>query len=73
MRRGLDVGVRKVLTGKRLCLLERMAASIGWCDMQVFADLRKGFDIVDTQPYTNVFERDIRPASMDRAGTAEPP
>ena len=58
------MGVRKVLTGKRLCLLERMAASIGWCDMQVFADLRKGFDIVGTQPYTNVFERDIRPASL---------
>ena len=64
MRDGLDSGVRKVLTGKRLCLLERLAASIGWCDMQVFADLRKGFDIVGAQPYTNVFERDIRPASL---------
>ena len=64
MRNGLDVGVRKVLTDERLCMLERMAASIGWCDAQVFADPRKGFEIVGAQPYTNVFERDIRPASL---------
>ena len=57
----LDPAVARVLSGKRLLLLERIAGSLGWQDEGVFAEIRKGFRLVGVQPHTRVFARDIRP------------
>ena len=57
----LDPAVARVLSGKRLLLLERIAGSLGWQDEGVFSELRKGFRLVGVQPHTRVFARDIRP------------
>ena len=46
LRDSLDPEVAKVLQGKRLLLLERIAQSIGWTDTNVFAELRQGFDLI---------------------------
>ena len=58
---GLDPSVARVLKGKRLLLLERIAGSLGWQDDRVFAEIKKGFRLVGVQPHTRVFARDIRP------------
>ena len=57
----LDPAVARVLSGKRLLLLERIAGSLGWQDEGVFAEIRRGFRLVGVQPHTRVFARDIRP------------
>ena len=60
----LEPGVAKVLVGKRLCLLERIAGSLGWPDSGLFNELREGFSLVGSHSHTRVFERDIRPPAI---------
>ncbi|CAE7566848.1 unnamed protein product [Symbiodinium sp. CCMP2592] len=60
----LDPQVAKVLQGKRLKLLERIAGSLGWVDMKVFDELRSGFDLVGHHEHTGVFAHEPRPPKL---------
>ena len=65
----------RVLMGKRLVPLERIAGSLGWPDRGLFDELRQGFWLVGVQPDTRVFERDIRPmrpALVSKVGSSSP-
>ena len=66
LRKSLDLEVAKVLQGKRLLLLEKIASSIGWVDMGVFAELRKGFDLVGHAKHTGVFALESRPPKLPK-------
>ena len=66
LRKSLDPEVAKVLQGKRLLLLEKIASSIGWVDMGVFAELRKGFDLVGHAKHTGVFALEPRPPKLPK-------
>ena len=58
----LDSGVRRVVRGKRLLLLERIASDIGWPDKSLFKELSEGFSIVGCQGPSGVFATELRPA-----------
>ena len=57
-------GVREVMRGKRLLLLEKIAESIGWPDREVHRFLKQGFYLTGTPNPTGVFEPESKPASM---------
>ena len=61
LRDSLDPEVAKVLQGKRLLLLERIAQSIGWTDTSVFTELRRGFDLIGHHKHSGVFAYEPRP------------
>ena len=60
LKDSLDPQVAKVLQGKRLLLLERIAKSIGWTDTGVFAELRQGFDLIGHHKHSGVFAYEPR-------------
>ncbi|CAE7555695.1 SLC24A2, partial [Symbiodinium sp. CCMP2592] len=64
LKEALDPQVAKVLQGKRLKLLERIAGSLGWVDMKVFDELRNGFDLVGHHEHTGVFAHEPRPPKL---------
>ena len=61
---GLDPGVAHVLAGKRVVLLRKLAASIGWVDQRLFEEIGEGFDLVGDHLYSGVFQREVRPRSL---------
>ena len=60
----LDPGIAHVLAGKRVVLLQKLAASIGWPDQRLFSELGEGFDLVGDHLYSGVFQREVRPRSL---------
>ena len=58
----LDSGVRRVLKGKRVLLLQRIAEDLGWPDRTLFDELRDGFVLVGCQPPSGVFDTELKPA-----------
>ena len=67
LRDSLDPEVAKVLQGKRLLLLERIARSIGWTDTSVFVELRRGFDLIGHHKHSGVFAYEPRPPVVTEA------
>ena len=74
----LREGVAKVVAGKRILLMERIAGEIGWEDKELFTCLRTGFSLTGNQEKTGIFPDDFKPPSsrveelMDRAKFVKP-
>ena len=62
LKQKLEPSVRRVLGGKRLCLLKRIAESLDWPDKQLHHDLEVGFKLTGYMPCTGVFHPDEKPA-----------
>ena len=60
----LEPGVREILKGKRLLLLERLAGEIGWPDKCLHSDIRNGFALVGLTKPSHVFPKDVKPLQM---------
>ena len=60
----MEPGVRHVLEGKRILLLERIAKDIGWVDVSLFDEIKEGFRLVGDMPHTGVFARELRPGGL---------
>ena len=58
--------VRKCLGAKRLLLLEALAKQVGWEDENIHSDLRSGFKLTGYCPPTGIFERECKPAVLDK-------
>ena len=63
----MDAGCAKVLKGKHLVLLEKLATEIGWPDAELFADIANGFRLVGLQKPTGVFQPDVKPRTMSES------
>ena len=55
----LEPGVREILKGKRLLLLERLAGEIGWPDKCLHSDICNGFALVGLTKPSHVFPKDV--------------
>ena len=62
----MEPGVAAVMRGKHILLLERIAASFGWPDMEVFKCLKSGFPLVGESQPSGIFDVDRKPASLTR-------
>ncbi|CAE7527878.1 unnamed protein product, partial [Symbiodinium microadriaticum] len=60
----MEPGVRHVLEGKRILLLERIARDLGWADVNLFEEIKEGFRLVGDMPHTGVFARELRPGGL---------
>eukprot|EP00435_Cladocopium_sp_Y103_P058672 s441_g20.t1 len=63
----MDSGCARVLKGKHLALLERLATDIGWPDTTVHSEMRDGFKLIGMQPPSGVFAADIKPRTLSEA------
>ena len=63
----LEPGVAAILEGKKLLLLERIAASLNWPDMAIFQEIRDGFKLVGLQPPSGIFSIEPRPSAFSAA------
>ena len=66
LRDSLDERVARVLSGKRLLLLEKIADDIKWPDVGVHKELREGFMITGYSKPCGVFKREVKIATMDK-------
>ena len=66
MRQCMNTKVAKILQGKRLLLLEKIACDIGWPDVGLHAELRDGFKITGYAKPCGVFKREAKIATMDK-------
>ena len=66
IRKHMDDKVSKILQGKRLLLLEKIAGDIGWPDVGLHAELREGFKITGYAKPCGVFKREVKIATMDK-------
>ena len=57
----MEPGVREILKDKRVLLLKRIAADIGWVDMQFFDELCDGFTLTGLQSPSGIFPLEPRP------------
>ena len=64
LRAKCDPVVRDVLGPKRLLLMEKIADSIGWPDVELFKEMRDGFRLVGNATKSNVFQSGIKAATM---------
>ena len=62
----MEPGVAAVMRGKHILLLEKIAASFGWPDMDVFKCLKNGFPLVGESQPSGIFDVDRKPASLTR-------
>eukprot|EP00435_Cladocopium_sp_Y103_P066897 s26_g29.t1 len=63
-KKGLDSGVQNVLGSKRILLMEKIAKSIGWPDVELFTERSAGFRLVGTATKSNVFQPGLKAAAM---------
>ena len=62
----MDPGVRQCLQGKRLLLLEKIAASVNWPDMRLFEEIRSGFLLTGKALPSGVFRTELKLGSFDK-------
>ncbi|CAE7263722.1 unnamed protein product [Symbiodinium sp. CCMP2592] len=62
LQASLHPSVRKVLQGKKLLLLDKIARSLDWPDKHLHRDLCAGFKLSGVPDPTGVFEPDHKPA-----------
>ena len=55
LHRSLDPQVAKILEGKNLLLLEKIAESFNWPDTNLFKEIAEGFSLVGTPDQSGVF------------------
>ncbi|CAE6946874.1 SLC24A2 [Symbiodinium sp. CCMP2592] len=67
MKGKLDPDIGRVLRGKRLLLLKRIADDMDWPDKDWLSELLEGFDLVGSQKHTGVFKRELRPQARTKA------
>ncbi|CAE7303252.1 SLC24A2 [Symbiodinium sp. CCMP2592] len=67
MKGKLDPDIGRVLRGKRLLLLKRIADDMDWPDKDWLSELLEGFDLVGSQKHTGVFRRELRPQARTKA------
>ncbi|CAE7361058.1 unnamed protein product [Symbiodinium sp. CCMP2592] len=67
MKGKLDPDIGRVLRGKRLLLLKRIADDMDWPDKDWLGELLEGFDLVGSQKHTGVFKRELRPQARTKA------
>ena len=56
--------VRRVMAGKRILIMEELAAEMNWPDKTLFSEMREGFKLVGTFPATGVFKPAVTLAQM---------
>ena len=61
LKLSMEAGVREILKDKRVLLLKRIAADIGWVDMKFFDELCEGFRLTGLQEPSGVFALEPRP------------
>eukprot|EP00435_Cladocopium_sp_Y103_P068239 s333_g31.t1 len=61
----LHPAVAKVLHGKKLLLLEKIATDIGWKDVAVHREIRNGFRLTGNPEPSGIFESDFKPALLE--------
>ena len=62
----MEPGVAAVMRSKHILLLEKIATSFGWPDMEVFKCLKNGFPLVGESQPSGIFDVDRKPASLTR-------
>ena len=61
----LEPGVERVLAGKNLLLLERIASDLQWPDVHLHNDIRSGFKLTGNPQPSGVFDLDFKPAALE--------
>ena len=56
LHKTLESSVARVLSGKKLLLLEKIAQSLGWPDVDLFSDIKSGFSLVGSAGVTGVLK-----------------
>ena len=64
LHKTLESSVARVLSGKKLLLLEKIAQSLGWPDVDLFSDIKSGFSLVGSAGVTGVFETSFKAAEF---------
>ena len=65
LHRSLPAGVAKVLAGKNLLLLEKIATDLGWDDTRIHQDIREGFLLTGNPMPSGISEPVFRPAAFE--------
>eukprot|EP00435_Cladocopium_sp_Y103_P013398 s4340_g3.t1 len=60
----MDSGCARVLKGKHLALLEKLATEIDWPDKSIHTEIRSGFKLVGMQSPSGIFMPDIKPRTL---------
>ena len=63
----MEPSVRSIMNDKRILLLQKIAGSLDWPDMEIFDSLINGFSIVGDQKPCGIFDPDLQeslPASL---------
>ena len=60
----MDEGTAKVLQGKNLLLLEKIAESVQWTDVNLVSDIIRGFDLVGIPDKSGIFPEEVNVPSM---------
>ena len=61
------MNVAKVLKGKKLLLLEKLARNLNWPGKKLFAELKSGFKLTGYAPPSGVFKTDLRPSAFGKS------
>ena len=64
LKRGMEPSVRSIMNDKRILLLQKIAGSLDWPDMEIFDSLINGFSIVGDQKPCGIFDLAPRPAGI---------
>ena len=64
LHRSLDPQVAKILEGKNLLLLEKIAESFNWPDTNLFKEIAEGFSLVGTPDQSGVFPSEVNVPTM---------
>ncbi|CAJ1458021.1 unnamed protein product [Effrenium voratum] len=64
LKRGMEPGVRSIMNDKKILLLQKIAVSLDWPDMDIFDSLINGFSIVGDQKPCGIFDLEPRPAGI---------
>ena len=60
----MEPGIRTILKGKRLKLLEKIAISFGWKDERIIKDIVTGFRLVGMQEASGLFPEEVNIPTM---------
>ena len=71
LHHNMDKNLQSCLHGKRLLLLEKIAASLSWPDVGVHEELRKGFKLTGYAKPCGIFKTEPKLASMDKSKLLE--
>ena len=64
LHRSLDPQVAKILEGKNLLLLEKIAESFNWPDTNLFKEIAEGFSLMGTPDQSGVFPSEVNVPTM---------